>query len=76
LSYSPAGDMKILLIEHIDRATVGALNALLKAFEEPLSNRIIIVSTLNKDMILPTILSRALLIHCDSDYIPPLLDDE
>lgn len=76
LSYAPAGDMKILLIEHIDRATVGSLNALLKSFEEPLPNRMIIASTINKDMILPTILSRALLINCDSEYIPALLDDE
>ncbi len=76
LSYAPAGEMKILLIEHIDRATIGALNALLKSFEEPLPNRIIIVSTTNKDTILPTILSRALLIHCDADYIPASLDED
>ncbi len=76
LSYAPAGEMKILLIEHIDRATIWALNALLKSFEEPLPNRIIIVSTTNKDTILPTILSRALLIHCDADYTPASLDED
>ena len=70
LSYAPAGDIKILLIEHIDRATIGAANALLKSLEEPLPNRIIIASTTNKDMMLPTILSRALLIHCDANYTP------
>jgi len=68
--------MKILLIEHIDRATIGAANALLKSLEEPLPNRIIIASTTNKDMMLPTILSRALLIHCDAIYTPTSLDDE
>jgi hypothetical protein len=52
------------------------LNALLKSFEEPLPNRIIIVSTTNKDTILPTILSRALLIHCDADYTPASLDED
>lgn len=76
LSHAPAGEVKILLIEHIDRATIGALNALLKSFEEPLPHRQIIVSTTNKDAILPTILSRALLIHCDADYVPALLDEE
>ncbi len=76
LSYAPAGDIKILLIEHIDRATIGAANALLKSLEEPLPNRIIIASTTNKDMMLPTILSRALLIHCDANYTPTSLDDE
>jgi DNA polymerase III gamma/tau subunit len=49
---------------------------LLKSLEEPLPNRIIIASTTNKDSILPTILSRALLIHCDALYTPAPLDDE
>lgn len=76
LSMAPAGDMKILMIEHIDRATIGAANALLKSLEEPLSHRFIIASTMNKDSILPTILSRALLIHCDSSYSPEHLTVE
>ena len=76
LSYAAAGDMKILLIEHIDRATIGAANALLKSLEEPLPNRLIIASTTNKDMMLPTILSRALLIHCDAIYTPASLDED
>lgn len=76
LSHSPAWDMKILLIEHIDRTTIWAANALLKSFEEPLPNRIIIASTTNKDTLLPTILSRALLIHCDAVYTPAVLNDD
>jgi DNA polymerase-3 subunit delta' len=68
--------MKILLIEHIDRATIGSANALLKSLEEPLPHRLIIASTTNKDLLLPTILSRALLIHCDADYIPMSLDED
>ena len=76
LSTAPAGDLKILMIEHIDRATLWAANALLKSFEEPLSHRIIIASTTNKDTILPTVLSRALLIHCDADYSAATLDEE
>ena len=76
LSYAPSGDMKILLIEHIDRATIGAANALLKSLEEPLPHRLIIASTTNKDTILPTILSRALLIHCDAVYTSASLDED
>lgn len=76
LSYAPSGEMKILLIEHIDRATIGSANALLKSLEEPLPHRLIIASTTNKDLLLPTILSRALLIHCDADYIPMSLDED
>jgi DNA polymerase III delta prime subunit len=48
----------------------------LKSLEEPLPNRIIIASTTNKDSILPTILSRALLIHCDAQYIAAPLDED
>jgi DNA polymerase III delta prime subunit len=76
LSYAPAGDIKILLIEHIDRVSGGAENALLKSLEEPLPYRIVIASTTNKDLLLPTILSRALLIHCDAPYAPSLLSEE
>lgn len=73
---APAGDTKILMIEHLDRATIGAANALLKSLEEPLPNRFIIASTTNKDSILPTILSRALLIHCDASYTPESMTTE
>lgn len=76
LSIAPAGDLKIVLIEHLDRATIRAANALLKSFEEPLENRIIIASVLNKNTILETILSRALLMYCDETYQPPLLTTE
>ena len=73
---APAGDTKTLLIEHIERATIGGANALLKSLEEPLPHRLIIASVRNKDTLLPTILSRALLIHCDADYSPESLTSE
>ncbi len=78
LSHAPAGDIKILLIEHIERInkSSGTGNAMLKSFEEPLPHRLIIASTTNKDLLLPTILSRALLIHCDSPYVPVTLHEE
>ncbi len=76
LSYAPSWDLKIVLIEHLERATLWAANALLKSFEEPLPHRLIIASLLNKDSILQTILSRALLIYCDSEYHAPSLDTE
>lgn len=73
---APAGEMKIVLIEHLERATLGAANALLKSLEEPLPGRCIIASVHNKDMILPTIASRALLIHCDAPYDGPKFEGE
>lgn len=70
LQQSPSGEAKILLIENIERMTIGAINAFLKTCEEPLANRIIIATTSNKSQILDTIISRAITIPFgQSDYI-------
>jgi len=37
LQQSPSGEAKILLIENIERMTIGAINAFLKTCEEPLA---------------------------------------
>jgi DNA polymerase-3 subunit delta' len=50
------------LIEDIERMSRGAVNALLKAMEEPLPGRKIIATTSNKESLIATILSRATLI--------------
>lgn len=54
---------KIIFIENIERMTWGAINAFLKACEEPLKWRIIIASTSNKSRIIDTVLSRAITIN-------------
>gem|GEM_PF-1275243 len=70
LQQSPSGEAKILLIENIERMTIGAINAFLKTCEEPLANRIIIATTSNKSQILDTIISRAITIPFgQNDYI-------
>lgn len=76
LAMSPAGEIKYVFIEHLERATTSASNALLKSFEEPLPNRCIIATTKNKDAILPTILSRALIVHCDAGYVVPAMNED
>jgi len=43
--------------------TIAATNALLKSLEEPLPQRQIIATVSNKDLLLETILSRALVIY-------------
>lgn len=58
---SPAWNLKILIIEDIERMTESAANALLKILEEPLPWRLIIATTSQVWGVLPTILSRALL---------------
>lgn len=62
LTKSPAGSTKYVLIEDIERMSRGAVNALLKAMEEPLPGRKIIATTSNKESLIATILSRATLI--------------
>lgn len=59
LSLAPMWTYKVLFLENIERMTIGAANAFLKPWEEPLPGRIIIATTSNKDRLLDTIVSRA-----------------
>lgn len=63
LQKSPIGGKKLLVIENIERMGIGACNALLKTLEEPLSDRLIICTCSDSNAILPTILSRWLVIN-------------
>ncbi len=63
LAKSPAGQRKVLIIENIERLGIGAANALLKTFEEPLEDRLIICTCSHPNELLPTITSRAVLIN-------------
>jgi DNA polymerase III delta prime subunit len=67
LQHSPTGQNKILLIKNIERMTISAINAFLKACEEPLPNRIIIATTANKSQILDTVISRAITIDSNKN---------
>ena len=74
LSLSPAGGLKIVLIEHIERMTTSAANALLKSFEEPLPWRLIIWTSVNTRRLLDTILSRAFVIATQSVGVDAFLE--
>lgn len=63
--------MKVVLLENIERMTIGAANAFLKTCEEPLANRIIIATTSNPSALLDTIISRAVLVK----FNPLLVED-
>ena len=52
------GAYRIIFIEHAERMTEAATNALLKVIEEPLPGTIFIFTAINPDDILPTIISR------------------
>lgn len=62
LSSHVVGGKKVALINQSDRMNNQATNALLKILEEPPSNCIIILSTNQPDLILPTVKSRCQLI--------------
>ena len=69
LSLSPTGTYKIVFLENIDRMSIGAANALLKTWEEPLAKRIIIATTSNKSALLDTILSRAFVVNFQTVHL-------
>lgn len=71
LQQSSLSGKKILLIENLQRMSNAAMNAFLKTCEEPLSNRFLFATAEHESWILPTILSRAMVIR-----FSPLLDSE
>ena len=74
-----AGPYKIFLVDEAERMNEQAQNALLKTFEEPPEYGIIILLTNNKEMFLPTILSRAVVLNFlpvpDSELVPFLMKE-
>lgn len=52
------GNQKIFIVDQVERMTTGAANSLLKFIEEPVGNTVALLLTANKNLILPTILSR------------------
>jgi DNA polymerase III delta prime subunit len=63
LSFAPACNLKVVYLENIERMTINAANALLKTFEEPLPNRLLVASVSSDDQLLDTIASRAFIIR-------------
>ncbi|MDP3988388.1 MAG: hypothetical protein Q8P80_04570 [Candidatus Levybacteria bacterium] len=57
------GEQKAFIIYNSESLTIEAQNALLKILEEPPPNTILILSCQNKDLLLPTILSRCKIIE-------------
>lgn len=57
-----AGPYKIYIIDEADKMTVQAQNALLKTIEEPPAYAVIFLLTENADVLLPTILSRCVML--------------
>ena len=56
-------DQKAVILESYNGLTLEAQNALLKVLEEPPANTIIIILTASLDSILPTVLSRCVIVN-------------
>lgn len=52
------GNQKVFIVDQMERMTTEAANSLLKFIEEPVGNTVALLLTANKNLILPTILSR------------------
>ncbi len=63
LQKSSTSGKKIVFLENIDRLIPDAWHALLKSLEEPLDGRIIIASASHVSAVLPTLISRALVLQ-------------
>ena len=70
MTLSNAGK-KVFLISQADRMNADASNSLLKTLEEPPADTILLLTTSERNRLLPTILSRCQLIQCD-----PLTEEE
>lgn len=58
-----SGGMRVAIVHHADRMTVGAQNALLKTLEEPRANTLIILIAESAERLLSTIRSRSVLLR-------------
>lgn len=64
LNYRPyEARVKVAIIPEAERMTVQAMNALLKTLEEPRPDTVLILTTSNKEKLLPTIVSRCQVIR-------------
>jgi DNA polymerase-3 subunit delta' len=68
---SYGGKKRIFIISHAEDMEDAAANALLKTLEEPSSDCLIIMTTANREALLPTIVSR-----CQQVRFDPLREDE
>ncbi len=60
------GEIKGILVKNAHTLTVPAQNAFLKLLEEPPAHAILVLHTINKDLLLPTILSRCFIIELEN----------
>lgn len=63
------GEFKIILITEFEKANKTKSNALLKIIDENNTNNIVVLQTLDSSLMIPTILSRAIVYKYDFDHL-------
>lgn len=77
LTSKQANGVKCLIVHHVDHGTPAALNAFLKGLEEPSSHDVhFILTTDNVNQVLPTIVSRCLVVNLASTVVEEIEVDE
>ena len=71
-----SSEYKIYIVDEAEKMNIAAQNALLKTLEEPPYYGIILLLTVNSQNFLPTILSRSILLKCQSTGENLLLSEE
>lgn len=71
---SVEGKAKIYILENIDNATPEAMNTLLKTLEEPVPGIYAILTCENMNRVLPTIISRCMVVHFRALSMKGLID--
>lgn len=73
LHVRPSGKQKGFTIFEAQRLTIAAQNALLKILEEPPAHLVIILTAPNPRLLLPTVISRCLIMEAEPDSTKPSL---
>ncbi|MBI4100344.1 hypothetical protein HY439_01250 [Candidatus Microgenomates bacterium] len=71
-----ASQNKVVIIHEAEKLTMAAQNAFLKTLEEPPQDTILILTVSNKDLLLPTILSRCQIIELPAKMEVVLSEEE
>ena len=76
LNLKPAFSLaKVVLLSEAEKITLPAQHSLLKILEEPPGKAIILLTTQNKKMLLPTIISRCQIIRIKQSCLPKKVED-
>jgi hypothetical protein len=72
----PIAPHRLIILEHFERLTLAAMNALLKVLEEPPEKAIFLLTTRNHHQLMETILSRVTVVRIPQDFEDFVLEED